>query len=63
MTGNQRELVDINNINITDPNKQPDGMTIDNEDKIWVAIHGDGKVIRFDPETGKTLLTAGDNWK
>lgn len=54
---NQKELVDINSINITDPNKQPDGMTIDTEDKIWVAIHGDGKVIRFDPKTGAPITT------
>ncbi|KAK3088769.1 hypothetical protein FSP39_023562 [Pinctada imbricata] len=33
----------------------PDGMTIDNEGKIWVAGFNGGKVFRFDPETGKQL--------
>lgn len=30
----------------------PDGMTIDAEDKIWVAFCHGGCVVRFDPETG-----------
>ena len=30
----------------------PDGMTIDTENKLWVACFGGSKVIRFDPETG-----------
>ncbi len=34
----------------------PDGMTIDREDKLWVAIYGGGRVLRIDPESGKTLL-------
>jgi gluconolactonase len=35
----------------------PDGMCIDNEGKIWVACYSGSRVIRFDPETGKTLQT------
>lgn len=31
----------------------PDGMCIDQEDKIWVACYNGGKVVRFDPLTGK----------
>lgn len=31
----------------------PDGMTIDTEDKLWVACYDGAKVVRFDPETGK----------
>jgi hypothetical protein len=31
----------------------PDGMTIDNEGKLWVTCYSVGKVVRFDPETGK----------
>ena len=27
----------------------PDGMTIDNEDKLWIALWGGNRVIRFDP--------------
>lgn len=30
----------------------PDGMTIDAEDKLWVALYGGGKIIRINPETG-----------
>lgn len=34
----------------------PDGMTIDVEDKLWVALYNGSKVIRIDPEDGKTLF-------
>jgi sugar lactone lactonase YvrE len=33
----------------------PDGMTIDTEDKLWVAFCHGGCVARFDPETGAKL--------
>jgi sugar lactone lactonase YvrE len=33
----------------------PDGMTIDAEDKLWVALWGGGMVARFDPQTGELL--------
>ena len=33
----------------------PDGMTIDAEDKIWVAFCHGGCVVRFDPMTGEKL--------
>ncbi len=33
----------------------PDGMTIDNEDKLWVALWGGSMVARFDPITGQLL--------
>ncbi|OWF49136.1 regucalcin-like [Mizuhopecten yessoensis] len=33
----------------------PDGMTIDTEDKLWVACFSAGRVVRYDPETGKEL--------
>jgi sugar lactone lactonase YvrE len=35
----------------------PDGMTIDSEDKIWVALWGSGTVVRFDPVTGERMQT------
>ncbi|PRO66318.1 SMP-30/gluconolactonase/LRE family protein [Alkalicoccus urumqiensis] len=35
----------------------PDGMTIDNEGKLWVAFFGGGCVRRFDPENGTVLET------
>jgi sugar lactone lactonase YvrE len=35
-------------------NGAPDGMAIDEDDKLWVALFGGGKVVRIDPATGKT---------
>lgn len=35
----------------------PDGMTIDAEDKLWVAIWGGGQVRRYDPLDGSVLET------
>ncbi|KAM7295308.1 regucalcin-like [Ixodes scapularis] len=35
----------------------PDGMTIDVNDKIWMACFGVGSVIQIDPETAKILNT------
>lgn len=36
-------------------NSSPDGMTIDAEDKLWVAFCHGGCVVRFDPKTGEKL--------
>ncbi|XP_071274346.1 regucalcin isoform X1 [Agelaius tricolor] len=33
----------------------PDGMCIDTQGKLWVACYDGGRVIRLDPETGKSL--------
>lgn len=33
----------------------PDGMTTDNDGKLWIACYDGGRVIRVDPETGKVL--------
>lgn len=33
----------------------PDGMTIDTEDKLWVACFSAGRVVRYDPQSGKEL--------
>ncbi|KAK7088973.1 regucalcin-like [Littorina saxatilis] len=33
----------------------PDGMTIDTDNKLWVALYGGGAVIRLDPHTGTVL--------
>jgi len=35
----------------------PDGMTIDSEDKIWIAHYDGWEVCRWDPMTGQKLLT------
>ncbi|MBF9143593.1 SMP-30/gluconolactonase/LRE family protein [Hymenobacter properus] len=36
---------------------EPDGMTIDVEGKLWIALFGAGQVRRYDPETGALLQT------
>ena len=33
----------------------PDGMAIDSEDMIWVALYGGGRVNRYNPKTGRFL--------
>ncbi|MFB6491490.1 MAG: SMP-30/gluconolactonase/LRE family protein [Thermoproteus sp. AZ2] len=33
----------------------PDGMTIDSEGMLWVAVYGGGKVVRYDPSSGEKL--------
>jgi sugar lactone lactonase YvrE len=33
----------------------PDGMTIDTEGMLWIAIWGGSRIIRFDPRSGKEL--------
>jgi len=53
---NQRTAVDFGTGTV-DTLGFPDGMSIDQDGKIWVACYGAGKVIRFDAETGKALQT------
>jgi sugar lactone lactonase YvrE len=36
---------------------RPDGMTIDEEDMVWIAHWDGGRVTRWDPKTGKMLET------
>lgn len=33
----------------------PDGMAIDEEDHLWVALYGGGKVVRLHPQSGETV--------
>jgi len=35
----------------------PDGMCIDEEDCVWIAFYGKGKVVRFDPISKERLMT------
>jgi sugar lactone lactonase YvrE len=35
----------------------PDGMTIDEEDNLWIALWGVGTVAKYNPRTGKLLQT------
>jgi sugar lactone lactonase YvrE len=43
-------------IQIPETDGSPDGMTIDAEDKLWIAMWGAGSVNRYDPITGDLLL-------
>lgn len=42
-------------VNVPDGLGYPDGMAIDEEDKIWVALWDGNAVVRFDPITGDLL--------
>lgn len=42
-------------LEIPPQNGIPDGMTVDTEGMLWVALWGGGKVIRIDPATGTIL--------
>lgn len=42
-------------LKIDHPEALPDGMTIDDEGKLWTALYNGYKVIRIDPKTGEIL--------
>ena len=42
-------------ISIPESEGSPDGMTLDAEGKLWIALHGGGAVARWDPESGEML--------
>lgn len=42
--------------NIDNSEGYPDGMTIDTENNLWIALYGGAKVIRIDPDSGKTVF-------
>ena len=44
-------------ITIAEEDGFPDGMTIDHEGMLWVAHWGGWQVARYDPETGKKLMS------
>uniref|UniRef100_A0A1B6DI06 SMP-30/Gluconolactonase/LRE-like region domain-containing protein n=1 Tax=Clastoptera arizonana TaxID=38151 RepID=A0A1B6DI06_9HEMI len=49
---NERTAFDLRENNI---GGYADGMTMDNEGKLWIAIFGSGMVVRVDPVNGKLL--------
>lgn len=49
-TGNRRSIYKLEK-----EESIPDGMCIDTEGKLWVACYDGGRVIRLDPETGKSF--------
>lgn len=44
-------------VNIPSGQGKPDGMTIDEEDMLWIAHYGGGRVTRWEPATGKLIAT------
>ena len=48
MISNRRRIITVDN-------GWPDGMTIDAEGMLWVAIWGGGEVRRYDPESGECI--------
>ena len=53
--GNERTVIDFNSPDHVGKLCHPDGMTIDEEDKLWVAIIANGKIARIDPLTGMLI--------
>ncbi|XP_071119547.1 regucalcin-like [Haliotis cracherodii] len=56
---NRRVCVDFDTFPVFrgSPPSFPDGMTVDNQGKLWVACYFGSCVARFDPETGSMLQT------
>ncbi|CAN8005136.1 unnamed protein product, partial [Ixodes pacificus] len=54
---NRRVFIDFNRTPGYEHLGFPDGMTMDVNDKIWMACFGFGSVIQIDPETAKILNT------
>src|SRR5690625_2123104 len=42
--------------NIDESNGYPDGMTIDEEEYLWIALYGGSKIIRIHPISGETVF-------
>ena len=56
-TGNERVAIDFGGSETLSTLGFPDGMTIDTEDKLWVASYMGARVTRFDPQTGIYFYT------
>ena len=50
--GSERVAIDFGGTETMSTLGFPDGMTIDTEDKLWVASYMGARVTRFDPQTG-----------
>ncbi|MBC5991291.1 SMP-30/gluconolactonase/LRE family protein [Pontibacter cellulosilyticus] len=42
-------------INIPEEEGSPDGMTLDSDGNLWIALHGGGGVAKYNPKTGEQL--------
>ncbi|GMV80081.1 MAG: calcium-binding protein [Planctomycetota bacterium] len=42
-------------VNVPEDKGWPDGMAIDSQDRLWVAMFGGGRVCGFDPKTGQLI--------
>lgn len=56
LTANERVLVDFHTSDGHRPTFGPDGLTIDADGFLYLATWGGSKVLRIDPNTGKTVL-------
>jgi gluconolactonase len=54
---NPRVAVDI--ANYTFLTGRPDGMTIDKDENLWIALYGGGAIIKANPKTGELLQVIG----
>ncbi|XP_033737415.1 regucalcin-like [Pecten maximus] len=54
---NRRVVIDYENYDDADSMGHPDGMTSDVDGNLWIANWGFGKIICFDPNSGKKLRT------
>ncbi|XP_060566399.1 regucalcin-like [Ruditapes philippinarum] len=52
---NERVVVDFDKVEGMPKEALPDGMTIDADDKLWVACFLGGRITRFDPNTGEEM--------
>lgn len=55
--GNRQVFIDFKTTPGYENMGLPDGMTMDVNDKIWMAVFGSGSVLQIDPETAKILTT------
>lgn len=53
-SGNRRTVFNFNKFDIPGV---PDGMTMDSDDRLWVAVYKGGRVIHVDPSNGTLLRT------
>lgn len=57
LQGNKRTFLDFQDkSNGFGDTELPDGMTIDDEDNIWISLYGGGRIARINPETRESFF-------